>query len=158
MRVLTEDMWNHKAKHERTRLWRMYCSPQIKAHTPDGGESTGYEECDSYYDNLHTDTRRDWKFELTGELYLIGNTFMQTWFFGKGVEGVEGWTVITVNARGEVISLHGVVEDARNPSVQQEDEPANPPPVVALGCWKAAHSSPMDGPRGSAAHGWCFAS
>ena len=44
MRVLTEDMWNHKAKHERTRLWRMYCSPQIKAYTPDGGESTGYEE------------------------------------------------------------------------------------------------------------------
>ena len=117
-----------------------------------------FSQCDSYYDNLHTDTRRDWKFELTGELYLIGNTFMQTWFFGKGVEGVEGWTVITVNARGEVISLHGVVEDARNPSVQQEDEPANPPPVVALGCWKAAHSSPTDGPRGSAAHGWCFAS
>ena len=44
MRVLTEDMWNHRAKHERTRLWRMYCSPQIKAYTPDGGESTGYEE------------------------------------------------------------------------------------------------------------------
>ena len=116
-----------------------------------------FSQCDSYYDNLHTDTRRDWKFELTGELYLIGNTFMQTWFFGKGVEGVEGWTVITVNARGEVISLHGVVEDARNPSVQQEDEPANPPPVVALGCWRAAHSSPMDGFRGSAAPGWCFA-
>jgi hypothetical protein len=44
MRVLTVDMYNHKAKHERTRLWRMYCSPQIKAYTPDGGESTGYEE------------------------------------------------------------------------------------------------------------------
>jgi hypothetical protein len=59
---------------------------------------------------------------------------MQTWFFGKGVEGVEGWTVITVNARGEVISLHGVVEDAANPSTRQEEEPANPPPVVALNC------------------------
>lgn len=44
MRVLAVDMWNQKAKHERTRLWRMYCSPQIKAYTPDGGESTGYEE------------------------------------------------------------------------------------------------------------------
>lgn len=177
MRVLTEDMWNHKAKHERTRLWRMYCSPQIKAYTPDGGESTGYEEvrlalfcfskaimsslpshphhqlaaninpqCDSYYDALRADNnRRDWRFELTGEIYLIGNTFMQTWFFGKGVEGVEGWSVITVNARGEVISLHGVVEDARSPSAQQEDEPTNPPPVVALGCWRAASPSPMDG-------------
>ena len=118
-----------------------------------------YRQCDSYYDKLRADdNRRDWRFELTGELYLIGNTFMQTWFFGKGVEGVEGWSVITVNARGEVVSLHGVVEESPNPSVQQEDEPANPPPVVALGCWKAAHSSPMDGPRGSAAHGWCFAS
>lgn len=186
MRVLTEDMWNHKAKHERTRLWRMYCSPQIKAYTPDGGESTGYEEvrlalsrlhstksfctrhhliptppttdtnpqCDSYYDGLRADNnRRDWKFELTGELYLIGNTFMQTWFFGKGVEGVEGWSVITVNSRGEVISLHGVVEDARNPSVQQEDEPTNPPPVVALGCWRTASSSPMDGIGGFEAPG-----
>ena len=72
--------------------------------------------------------------ELTGDLYLIGNTFMQTWYFGKGVEGVEGWTVITVNTRGEVISLHGVVEDAAtNPCKrQQEEEPTNPPPVVAL--------------------------
>lgn len=93
-------------------------------------------QCDSQYSTLQTSTHPSWKFELTGELYLIGNTFMQTWFFGKGVEGVEGWSVITVNARGEVVSLHGVVENARNPSVQQEDEPANPPPVVALGCWR----------------------
>ena len=85
---------------------------------------------------------------------------MQTWFFGKGVEGVEGWSVITVNARGEVISLHGVVEETRNPSVQQEDEPANPPPVVALGCWRAGSSSPpMNGYGGfdQAASGWCAA-
>ena len=66
---------------------------------------------------------------------------MQTWFFGKGVEGVEGWSVITVNARGEVISLYGVVKDARNPSVQREDEPANPPSGVALGCWSEARAS-----------------
>ena len=163
MRVLTVDMWNHRAKHERTRLWRMYCSPEIKAYTPDGGESTGYEEvcptclvacniinlhpysakllttysqCDSQYEVLRAGNRLDWKFELTGDLYLIGNTFMQTWYFGKGVEGVEGWTVITVNTRGEVISLHGVVEDAAtNPCKrQQEEEPTNPPPVVALNC------------------------
>ena len=136
MRVLTVDMWNHRAKHERTRLWRMYCSPEIKAYTPDGGESTGYEECDSHYEVLRAGNRLDWKFELTGDLYLIGNTFMQTWYFGKGVEGVEGWTVITVNTRGEVISLHGVVEDAAtNPCKrQQEEEPTNPPPVVALNC------------------------
>lgn len=88
---------------------------------------------------------------------------MQTWFFGKGVEGVEGWSVITVNARGEVISLHGVVEDARNPSVRQEDEPANPPPVVALGCAAASSTPPssgsMDGHAGFgvAATGWCLA-
>lgn len=44
MRVMAVDMWNHKASHERMRLWRMYCSPQIKAYTPDGGETTGYEE------------------------------------------------------------------------------------------------------------------
>ena len=117
-----------------------------------------YRQCDSYYDKLRADdNRRDWRFELTGELYLIGNTFMQTWFFGKGVEGVEGWSVITVNARGEVVSLHGVVEESPNPSVQQEDEPANPPPVVALGCWRAASSSHMDGYGGSAATGWCLA-
>lgn len=115
-------------------------------------------QCDSYYDKLRADdNRRDWKFELTGELYLIGNTFMQTWFFGKGVEGVEGWSVITVNARGEVVSLHGVVEESPNPSVQQEDEPANPPPVVVLGCWRASSSSHMDGYGGSAATGWCHA-
>jgi hypothetical protein len=106
-------------------------------------------QCDSNYEQLHASNRADWKFELTGELYLIGNTFMQTWFFGKGVEGVEGWSVITVNARGEVISLHGVVEETRNHSVQQEDEPANPPPVVALGCWRAGPSSSMDGYGGS---------
>ncbi|KAM0706071.1 hypothetical protein Q7P35_006619 [Cladosporium inversicolor] len=164
MRVLTVDMWNHKAKQERTRLWRMYCSPQIKAYTPDGGESTGYEEvylvlslsfcsresgnfmfaasqltnsqCDTQISHLQLTTPSYWKFSLTGDLYLTGNTFTQTWFLGHGVEGVEGWSVITVNARGEVISLHGVVEDARNPSVRQEEEPANPPPVVALGCWR----------------------
>jgi hypothetical protein len=157
MRVMAVDMWNHKAKHERTRLWRMYCSPQIKAYTPDGGETTGYEEvglparetlqphsraaelttnkqCDSNYDKLHAENRADWKFELTGDLYLIGNTFMQTWFFGKGIEGWEGWNVITVNNRGEVVSLHGVVEDAQRHSIRREDEPANPPPVVALDC------------------------
>jgi hypothetical protein len=81
---------------------------------------------------------------------------MQTWFFGKGVEGVEGWTVLTVNARGEVISLHGVVEDARNISVRQEQEPTNPPPVVALNC---TTSSPAAGYAGFdvAAPGCCFA-
>jgi hypothetical protein len=95
---------------------------------------TTYSQCDSHYEVLRAGNRRDWKFELTGDLYLIGNTFMQTWYFGKGVEGVEGWTVITVNTRGEVISLHGVVEDAAtNPCKrQQEEEPTNPPPVVAL--------------------------
>lgn len=83
---------------------------------------------------------------------------MQTWFFGKGVEGVEGWSVITVNARGEVISLHGVVEETRNPSVQQENEPANPPPVVALGCWRDARGSRVDGCGGfEGASGRCFA-
>ena len=120
---------------------------------------TQKSQCDSYYDILRADNnRRDWKFELTGELYLVGNTFMQTWFFGKGVEGVEGWSVITVNARGEVISLHGVVEETRNPSVQQEDEPANPPPVVALGCWRGARDSRLDGYGGfEGALGRCFA-
>jgi hypothetical protein len=44
MKVMAVDMWNHKAQHQRLRLWRMYCSPQIKAYTPDGGETTGYEE------------------------------------------------------------------------------------------------------------------
>jgi len=73
---------------------------------------------------------------------------MQTWFFGKGVEGVEGWSVITVNARGEVVSLHGVVEDARNPSVRQEDEPRNGPPVVALGCWRESQDSRVMGSLG----------
>jgi hypothetical protein len=161
MRVMAVDMWNHKAKHERTRLWRMYCSPQIKAYTPDGAETTGYEEvrlpagkfnsyraaqlirqqCDSNYEKLHADNRRDWRFELTGDLYLIGNTFMQTWFFGKGVEGWEGWSVITVNNRGEVISVHGVVEDAQRHSIRREDEPTNPPPVVALACSASASSA-----------------
>ena len=78
---------------------------------------------------------------------------MQTWFFGKGVEGVEGWSVITVNARGEVVSLHGVVEDARNPSVQQENEPANPPPVVALDCWREGRVKRAVGGAGLEAHG-----
>lgn len=118
-------------------------------------------QCDSHISALQTTTDASWKFELTGDLYLIGNTFMQTWFFGKGVEGVEGWSVITVNARGEVISLHGVVEDSRNPSVRQEEEPANPPPVVALG-----YSDPSTSPSCSAAGlgrfdsgapGWCLA-
>ena len=115
-------------------------------------------QCDSNYEQLHASNRADWKFELTGELYLIGNTFMQTWFFGKGVEGVEGWSVITVNARGEVISLHGVVEETRNPSVQQEDEPANPPPMVALDCWREARDSRVDGYGGfEGALGRCYA-
>lgn len=53
MRVLTVDMWNHREKHQRTRLWRMYCSPQIKAYTPDGGESTGYEEVRLTFSSPH---------------------------------------------------------------------------------------------------------
>lgn len=44
MQVMAADIWNHQAKHQRTRLWRMYCSPQIKAYALDGSESTGYEE------------------------------------------------------------------------------------------------------------------
>lgn len=44
MQVLTVDMWSQKARQERMRLWRMYCSPRITIHTPDGYESTDYEE------------------------------------------------------------------------------------------------------------------
>lgn len=44
MRVVAADLWNHETKHERTRLWRMYCSPQVKLYTPDGSEANGYEE------------------------------------------------------------------------------------------------------------------
>ena len=115
---------------------------------------TKKSQCDSNYEKLHADNRGDWKFELTGDLYLIGNTFMQTWFFGKGVEGWEGWNVITVNNRGEVISLHGVVEDAQRHSIRREDEPSNPPPVIALGC---STSSAMLGYGGFEAPGRCFA-
>lgn len=56
-----------------------------------------------------------------------------------------GWTVITVNARGEVISLHGVVEETPKPSVRREEEPANPPPVVALGCWREGRDELVGG-------------
>jgi hypothetical protein len=44
MKVMAVDMWNHKAQQARLRLWRMYCSPQVKAYTPDGSKTTGYEE------------------------------------------------------------------------------------------------------------------
>jgi hypothetical protein len=64
---------------------------------------------------------------------MEGNVLVQTWFFGKGVEGWKGWNVLTLNNRGEVVSLHGVVEGARSHSTRR-DQPSNPPPVLALSC------------------------
>lgn len=149
MQVMTVDMWKQKARHERMRLWRMYCSAQIKAHTPDGCESAGYEEvcpsrlatlaaeltctkCDLEYAKLQAYHQGDWKFALTGNLHLIGSVLLQTWIFGNDNRGCQGWNVLTLNDRGEVESFHSVIDLAQSNSIRHEDEPYNTPPGLAL--------------------------
>lgn len=91
-------------------------------------------KCDSNYAKLRADGRQDWKFELTGDLCMKGNVLVQEWFFGKGVEGRKGWSVLTLNNRGEVVSLRGVVENTPSHSTRCKDQPSNPPPIFALDC------------------------
>lgn len=91
-------------------------------------------KCDSNYAKLHAHARADWKFELTGDLHMSGNVLLQTWFFGKGTEGRNGWAVLTLNNRGEVVSLRGVVEEAPSHGTRCKDQPSNPPPTLALDC------------------------
>lgn len=83
---------------------------------------------------LRADGRSDWRFELTGELSMSGNVLLQEWFFGKGIEGRKGWSVLTLNNRGEVVSLRGVVENTPSHSTRCKDQPSNPPPILALDC------------------------
>jgi hypothetical protein len=112
------------------------------------------EKCDSNYAKLRADGREDWTFELTGDLWMEGNVLVQTWFFGKGFEGWKGWNVLTLNNRGEVVSMHGVVDGARSHSTLK-DQPSNPPPVLALSC-SSSHMA-LGGGGFAAPTGWVAA-
>lgn len=93
-----------------------------------------YNKCDANYEKLHADGREDWKFELTGDLWMSGNVLMQTWFFGKGQTGWSGWDVVTLNDRGEVVSLYGLIEGAFTPVTLCKDDPSEAPALLAHDC------------------------
>jgi len=67
---------------------------------------------------LHAGNRKEWKFEVVGQLLLNHNVIQQAWVFGKGQEGEwKGWDVIIIGKDGKVEFLYALIEGMNSHSL-----------------------------------------